>query len=66
MLGLGNKLKLARKAKGWTQAYVADKLGVHRTAYTKYETDVAEPSLALLRELAVLLEVSTDALLSLK
>lgn len=66
MLGLGNTLKTARKAKGLTQQDVADRLGVHRTTYTKYETNVAEPSLALLRELAVLLEVSADELLSLK
>ncbi len=66
MTGLGAKLKAVRRAKGWTQAYVADRLGIHRTAYTKYETDVAEPSLTLLRELAVLLEISAHELLSLK
>lgn len=66
MQEFGAKLHTARKAKGLTQQDMANKLKIHRTTYTKYETNVAEPSLALLRELAVLLEISVDELLSLK
>lgn len=46
-----------------TQADVADKLNIHRTAYTKYETDRANPDKTCLVMLAELFSVTVDQLL---
>ena len=59
----GDNLKAARKAAGLTQQQVADALPIHRTTYTKYETQSVEPPFPVLRKLADLLGVTVDALL---
>lgn len=56
-------LKTLRKDQGWTQREVADRLGIHCTTYTKYETGASEPSFDMLEKLASLFDVSTDYLL---
>ncbi|MBQ4612360.1 MAG: helix-turn-helix transcriptional regulator [Clostridia bacterium] len=63
MKGFGARLKAARKAKGLTQEQLAEKLHVHRTSCTKYERDLAEPTLETLVQLAAILEVTADSLL---
>lgn len=63
MKGFANRLKIARKAKGLTQLQVADKLHIHRTAYTKYERGVSEPTLETLVKITAVLDVSADTLL---
>lgn len=52
-----------RKLKGFTQADLADKLGVNRSAVGAYEEGRAEPKLQILRSIAELFDVSIDALL---
>lgn len=64
MIGFGARLKAARKAKRLTQKEVAERLNLHRTAYTKYERELAEPTLDTLAKLTVILEVSADSLLT--
>ena len=59
----GDNLKRARKAKGLTQQQVADHIHIHRTTYTKYETQSVEPPFPVLRLLADFLQVSVDDLL---
>lgn len=56
-------LRALRKERGWTQRYVADKLGIHCTTYTKYETGVSEPSFDMLSKLTEIFDVPTDYLL---
>lgn len=56
-------LRALRKERGWTQRYVAEKLGIHCTTYTKYETGVSEPSFDMLRKLTEIFDVPTDYLL---
>lgn len=56
-------LRTLRKQEGWTQREVANKLGIHCTTYTKYETGASEPSFDMLEKLAQLFDVSTDYLL---
>lgn len=54
---------MLRKQAGLTQADVAEALNLHRTAYTKYETDKACPDQACLLLLAELFGVTVDFLL---
>lgn len=56
-------LKELRKQKGMRQADVAQKLGVGRTTYVKYENGDNEPSFEMLNKLSDLFGVSIDYLL---
>ena len=60
---LGERLRARRKEKGVTQAWVAARLPVDRTTYTKYETGQAEPSLENLCRLARMLDCTVGELL---
>ena len=60
----GKLLRDLRKSKGMTQKQIADKLGVLPKTVSKWETGHGFPDTSLLTELAKLLGVSTDALLS--
>ena len=57
------RLRTLRKKAKLTQADVAEALNLHRTAYTKYETDKACPDQVCLLTLAELFRVSVDYLL---
>ncbi len=63
MKGLGEKLRTARQAKGLTQQTVADLVHIHRTTYTKYETEDVEPTLTTLLQLMELLDIAPEDLL---
>lgn len=58
----GERLRALRKRSGLTQQEVAEKLSVHRTAYTKYETSGVMPDPLGLVVLADLFGVSVDYL----
>lgn len=57
------RLRALRKQAGLTQQAVADKLRIHRTAYTKYETSGVTPDQQGLVVLAELFGVTVDYLL---
>lgn len=57
------KLKQARTAQGLSQQNVADKLGVTRGCYANYEQGQREPTLAILKHMCDVLDVSADYLL---
>ncbi len=61
---LGRNLIFFRKLAGLTQQQVADRLNLNRTTYTKYETGASEPSIEILKALAVILEVDVSLLLT--
>lgn len=61
---LGKRVGLLRREKGITQEALAEKLGVTPQAVSKWENDISCPDIGLLPELARLLGVSTDELLS--
>lgn len=56
-------LKSLRKQNGWTQREVAERLGVHCSTYTKYETGASEPSFDILQKLTEIYQISADQLL---
>lgn len=56
-------MKLARKARGYTQAEMADLLETNQPTYQRWETGENDPGVRNLVRVADLLEVSTDYLL---
>lgn len=59
----GEKLKEARKGVGYSQEELANKLGVSRSAITKWETDKGMPDITNIKAIAQLLNISIDYLL---
>ena len=62
----GDQLSRIRKAKGFTQYSLADALNVSRKQIADYERNIARPNNEMLVRFAMVLKVSTDALLGLK
>lgn len=58
------RIKEIRKARGLTQAQVADKIGIHLTNYNKLENGQADVTLSRLEELADLFKVTVSELLA--
>lgn len=57
---LGEKLRILRKQKGWTQGEFAEKAGFHRSTYGGYETGRRTPSLQELERIAAFYGVGLD------
>lgn len=57
------RLTFLRKEKGFTQQALADMVGVHVTQLRRYEAGTSQPTLEILRKLAIALSVSADMLL---
>ena len=57
---IGKRISDLRKASGYSQEYVAEKLGVSRQAVSKWETDAAAPDTYNLIALAELFSVSVE------
>ncbi len=51
-----------RQARGWTQAELAARLGLHHSAVSKWERSVTLPAPATLQRLADLFGVSVEAI----
>ncbi|BAL82009.1 putative Xre family transcriptional regulator [Selenomonas ruminantium subsp. lactilytica TAM6421] len=58
----GQRLRLLREEKQWSQEVVARKIGISRTAYNKYESGVIQP-VRKIKELAGIFGVSADYIL---
>ena len=59
----GMRLKKLREARDWTQAELAEKVGVARNTIALLEIGQRRPSLALLERLAKVLKVKVGELL---
>ena len=57
------KLAAMRKAKGYTQQALADKVGIHVTQIKRYEAGTAQPTLEVFRNVILALNVSADEML---
>jgi transcriptional regulator with XRE-family HTH domain len=57
-----NRLSILRKLKQLSQAELAEKIGVHTNIISRYERDLAKPSMELASKLSEVLEVSLDYL----
>ena len=58
----GGRLKELRKAAGYTQAQFSERLNVHLQTVSKWERGVSEPDIALLGEMAAVLNVPLERL----
>jgi transcriptional regulator with XRE-family HTH domain len=56
-------LALLRKEKGLTQPQLAEKIGVHVAQVRRYEAGTSQPTLDVIRNMALALGVSADELL---
>lgn len=62
-MSLPTRLITLRKERGLTQQQMADTIGIHVNSLKKYESGQAQPSLDVLKKIALALNVSTDFLL---
>lgn len=62
-MSLGFRLKKEREKRGWSQKYIAEKVGITNTVLSNYERDYRDPDTETLKKLADLYEVSIDYLL---
>jgi transcriptional regulator with XRE-family HTH domain len=56
-------LATLRKQKGMTQQQLADRVGVHVVQLRRYEAGTSQPTLDVIRSMAVALGISADTLL---
>jgi len=64
LVGLGQRLKLARQAKQLSQTDIADVLKVSRAAVSQWEAGQVEARLSKLRQAAAYLQISPSWLLT--
>lgn len=62
MVQIGKKLKELRKGENLTQKELAERLGIGRVNYTRYETDAVRPDYETLILLADFYNISLDEL----
>lgn len=65
MAELSNRVREAREAKGWTQAELAERIGVSRKTVNTVENGVFVPSTIIALKLAAALDTTVEALFSL-
>ena len=63
MMSLPTRLITLRKEQGLTQQQMADTIGIHVNSLKKYEAGQAQPSLDVLKKIALTIHVRTDFLL---
>jgi transcriptional regulator with XRE-family HTH domain len=62
VVGFPEQLADLRRQRGLTQAALAERVGVKANQVSRYESGASEPTLGVLRRLAIALSVSADAL----
>lgn len=62
-MNLSDKIRIIRKARGYSQEELGEKVGISRQTVSDWEKGKFEPTLVSIRCLAQILEVSFDALL---
>lgn len=61
-MNFGQRLVTLRKAKQLTQAKLAERVGCHVTMIRRYESNETQPTLEVIRNMAMALNVSADML----
>lgn len=62
-MGFGNKLKIEREKRGWSQEELAQKLFVSRQSVSKWENGKNYPNIEVIIDLSNLFDITIDALL---
>lgn len=60
---IGKRIAKNRKALGWTQDQLAERIGITAQAVSKWENDLSCPDITILPKLADIFDTTTDALL---
>lgn len=63
LMSFAKQLAAKRKERGLTQQVLADAVGIHVTQLRRYEAGSSQPTVEVLRKLALALHTSADALL---
>lgn len=61
---MNNRIKELRKARGWTQQQLGERLGVHLSTINKYETGITDLNTAKLEQIADIFGVPVNELIS--
>ncbi len=64
VLNIADRIRYLRDKTGMTQAYLAKRLGISRSAVNSWEMSLSSPSLANIVEMMQIFHVSADYLLS--
>lgn len=65
-MSIGSNIKAARKAKGITQKELSNKINKTFSSVQKYELDIIQPPVDVIRDIAGALEVNVSELLGVK
>lgn len=63
MTSFGDNLKNLRVEKNISQAELAEMVGMHSTHISRYERDLTQPTLEVIKKIANALDVTTDVLI---
>ncbi|MGX5817142.1 helix-turn-helix domain-containing protein [Chitinophaga lutea] len=63
-MSVAQNIRAAREYHNYTQRYVAARLGISTTAYSKIERGASMPGLARLRDIAAILHTTAEALVA--
>lgn len=61
---IGTKIKKVRELKNYTQEYMAQRLNVSQSTYSRYEKEDGDITIALLNEISEIFGMKVEALLS--
>ena len=64
MQNIADRIRYLRDKAGYTQTYLAKKLGISRSAVNSWEMSISVPSIANIIEMTQIFHVSADYLLS--
>jgi len=62
-MGFPDRVARLRKERGWTQQELADKVGVKVLQIRRYENGTSQPTLEVIKKLAIGLGVTSDTLI---
>ncbi|MCL2086964.1 MAG: helix-turn-helix domain-containing protein [Oscillospiraceae bacterium] len=60
---IAERIRIARKSKGFTQSQLAEKIGVQTAAVSKYEKGLVSPTFEQLQKIAAALEITISVLI---
>ncbi|WP_251169146.1 helix-turn-helix domain-containing protein [Cytobacillus firmus] len=63
-MDFGERLRKCRDKKGYTQKFVADKIGIKNNTLSSYESGKRQPDYEILKKLSDLYEVTIDYILT--
>ena len=61
---IGTKIKKIRELKNYTQEYMADKLNVSQSTYSRFEKDDSDITISQLERISEILEVKVEELIN--